>query len=169
MARRSLIVARRVLAVATTPLLPVFNDHLVRADDSFAESVMHRLEKTLDGRAPSLWTLTLEKEWATIFAEAEKEGVDLKLEHLVHNTRLPGAEPLPCVCLIQERGSSRHFLPSSNDSIKQGDTLLFAGRGSARREMLFALQEPTAILSYATGRQLPRGALMRYFSRRRNA
>ncbi len=48
-ARRSLIVARRILAVATTPLLPVFNDHLVNQDERFAQRVKHRLEAVARG------------------------------------------------------------------------------------------------------------------------
>ncbi|MFB3078416.1 MAG: NAD-binding protein, partial [Lysobacterales bacterium] len=55
-ARRSLIVARRILMVATTPLLPAFLTHLVREDEAFAAKVKNRLEAVLHGHAPNLWT-----------------------------------------------------------------------------------------------------------------
>jgi Trk K+ transport system NAD-binding subunit len=168
-ARRSLIVARRILAVATTPLLPAFFDRLVNESEAFAQDVMHKLESVLDGRAPSLWTLHLEGEWATSLREARLMGIDIRLEHLVHNTRLPGDVPLPCLCLIHERGGSRVFVPSFDTVVREGDRLLFAGRGTARREMLFTLQEPTAIVGYATGRPQPRGAIMRRLTGKRTA
>ena len=66
-----------------------------------------------------------------------------------------------------ERGSLRLFLPPADEKLLEGDRLLFAGRGSARREMLFALQEPTALVSTATGRPQPRGAIMRALARKR--
>lgn len=166
-ARRSLIVARRILAVATTPLLPVFNDHLVHQEDSFAESVEHKLEKILDGYSPGLWTIDLTSDLALSLRAAGREGVAIKLEHLMQNARTPKAEGLPCVCLLLERHSLRVFLPRPNQELMEGDRLLFAGRGSARREMLFSLTEPTALVSLATGRPQPRGAIMRRLARKR--
>jgi Trk K+ transport system NAD-binding subunit len=166
-ARRSLIVARRILAVATTPLLPVFLDHLINQDESFASAVEKRLKAVLEGISPSLWTLRLENIWAESVRAAGREGADLTLDHLTRNVRTPELEHLPCVCLLLERGSHRLFLPENSQRVQEGDNLLFAGRGTARREMLFALRELTAIVSLATGRHQPRGALMRQLARKK--
>jgi Trk K+ transport system NAD-binding subunit len=166
-ARRSLIVARRILAFATTPLLAVFIDHLVSHDDSFALSVERRLEGILDRRSPSLWAVGLEDVWAESIRAARMEGVSIRLEHLTQNARTHTTENLPCVCLLLERGASRVFLPEPNQELIEGDRLLFAGRGAARREMLFALREPTALVSLATGRHQPRGSIMRRIARKR--
>jgi Trk K+ transport system NAD-binding subunit len=168
-ARRSLIVARRILAVATTPLLPVFTEHLFQQDDSFARTVERRLEDVLDGRSPSLWTVDLVGVWAESLHAAEEEKVSVRLEHISLNARHLTADKLPCVCLLLERGSSRIFLPGPNEVLQQGDSLLFAGRGGARRDMLFALREPTALLSLATGRLHPRGAIIRRIARKRRS
>jgi Trk K+ transport system NAD-binding subunit len=164
-ARRSLIVARRILAVATTPLLPVFIDHLFSQDEAFARTVRHRLEAVLDGRSPGLWTVCL-SEWADSIREAGREHAQLRLRHLTENARDPSAAGLPG-CLLLERGSLRTFLPGPEHKLLEGDRLLFAGRGSAQREMLFALREPTVLVSVATGRPQPRGAIMRRLARRR--
>lgn len=166
-ARRSLIVARRILALATTPLLPVFIDHLYHHDESFANTVKHRLASVLAGRAPSLWTAHLTGIWAESLREARSENVSIQIEHVTQNARTPNSTPLPCVCLLIERGSSRIFLPGSDQRLIEGDILLFAGRGSARDEMLFALREPTALVSLASGRPQPRGAIMRHLARKR--
>jgi voltage-gated potassium channel len=167
-ARRSLIVARRILAVATTPLLPVFLDHLLNQDERFARLVRHRLEAVLDGRSPGLWTVKLSGEWANGIRDAVRERVAIRLRHLSENARIPSERHLPCVCLLLERGSLRTFLPGPEEKLQEGDRLLFAGRDSARREMLFALCEPTVLLSLASGRPHPRGAVMRYLARRRS-
>ncbi|RPH93171.1 MAG: potassium channel protein [Lysobacterales bacterium] len=166
-ARRSLIVARRILAVATTPLLPVFIDHMVSGDDSFARAVRHRLEAVLGDRSPGLWTVCLIGELGHGIREAAREHAAIHLGHLTENARIPSAKALPCVCLLHERGSLRTFLPGPDFSLREGDRLLFAGRGSAQREMLFALREPSVLVSAATGRPQPRGAIMRHLARRR--
>jgi Trk K+ transport system NAD-binding subunit len=166
-ARRSLIVARRILAVATTPLLPIFNDHLVNQDESFAQRLKHRLESVLGGYSPSLWTVQLSGQWANSIRAAAQERAPIQLRHLTTNARTPEGDELPCVCLLLERGSLRLFLPTNDEKLHEGDRLLFAGRGAARHEMLFALQEPTALVSLATGRPQPRGAIMRRLARKR--
>jgi voltage-gated potassium channel len=167
-ARRSLIVARRILAVATTPLLQVFIDHVIHTNDSFANTVKHRLSSVLDGRSPSLWTLTLSGRWAESMRAAKNEKVPIRMDHLTQNARKPGHLPLDCVCLLLQRGSSRVFLPGQDQLLIEGDILLFAGRGAAYNEMLFALQEPTALVSLASGRQQPRGAIMRRLAKKRD-
>ena len=166
-ARRSLIVARRVLTLATTPLLPVFNDHLLHQEDAFAKTVKRHLRKVLDGKAPSLWTMKLDGSWEASLRAAKSENISIRMEHLTRNARAPDVEPLPCVCLLLQRGGLRIFLPGPEQVIKEGDSLLFAGRGAARNEMHFSLKEPTALLSLASGRPRPRGAIMRYFARKR--
>jgi len=166
-ARRSQIVARRILAVATTPLLPVFIAHLVSQEERFAQRVKHRLESTLGGFSPSLWTLHLVDERANSIRAAAVENTSICLRHLTTNARMPDAGDLHCVCLMLERGSLRLFLPGGDEKLLEGDRLLFAGRDSARTEMLFALSEPTALVSLATGRYQPRGAIMRSLARKR--
>ncbi|MCH5376591.1 MAG: NAD-binding protein, partial [Planctomycetes bacterium] len=123
-ARRSLIIARRVLAVATTPLLMVFIDYLVHGDEAFANTLKHRLSSVLDGRSPSLWTITLTGKWAESIRAARMDNVTVRVEHLIQNARMPGNLPLDCVCLLLERGSSRIFLPGADQSVIEGDTLL---------------------------------------------
>jgi hypothetical protein len=61
----------------------------------------------------------------------------------------------------------RLFLPETDQVLMVGDKLLFAGRDAARREMLFALREPTSLVGLATGRPQPRGAIMRRLARKR--
>jgi Trk K+ transport system NAD-binding subunit len=166
-ARRSLIVARRILTVATTPLLPVFNDHLVHKDESFAVEVGRKLEAVLGGYSPSLWTIDLTGSHAESLRMARREGGRIRLEHLLENSRVQDDDPLPCVCLMLERESLRLFLPGRDQQLLEGDRLLFAGRGVARHEMVFSLSEPALLAGLATGRHLPRGAIMRKLARKR--
>ena len=164
-ARRSLIVARRMLTVATTPLLPVFLTHLVHEDEAFTARLKARLEAVLHGHAPNLWTEELTAGHADAIIAAANDGVDIRLEHITYNLRMEDPESLECVCLLLERGASRLFLPGPKQELLAGDRLLFAGRGTARREMIWNLTEPRVLIQFATGRPQARGAVMRWLAR----
>ncbi len=165
-AKRSLIIARRVLAIVSTPLLQPFLQHLVMADDSFAQTVHRGLEAVLHDRAPTMWTINLDDELARGLDLAAAEGIDLRLRHIIQDTRVTERDPLPCLCLVLERGAQRIFLPGPEEGLKKGDRLLFSGRNIARREMLWGLTDENALVGAATGRHLPRGALWRWLWRR---
>ncbi len=164
-ARRSRIVARRMLTVATTPLLSVFLTHLVHEDDAFTAKVKKCLEATLHDKAPDLWTEELTAGHAEAIVTAAKEGVEVRLEHITHNLRMEEPEGLDCVCLLLERGALRLFLPGQKQDLLPGDRLLFAGRGGARREMIWNLTEPSVLIGFATGRPQARGTMMRWLAR----
>ena len=167
--RRSMIVARHILAVATTPLLPVFLQHLIIENESFATRVKARLESVLHGLSPNLWMEDLTGRKATSLLTAAKAGTEIRLEHITNDLRQEEPEKLECVCLLLERGASRLFLPGPQQEIHPGDRLLFAGRGSARRHTRWNLTDPNSLINSATGRQHPRGAIMRWLSTRRSA
>ncbi len=166
-ARRNLIVARRILAVATTPLLQAFLEYMVRQEDDFAERAVARCEKVLHGVAPSLWTVETTGEMGIGLKTANENGAQVLLRHATHNSRCEATQHLDCVCLVLERGASRTFLPPEDQELMAGDRLLFAGRETARREMLWAFSTPDALLAFATGRHLPSGTLGRWIESRR--
>jgi voltage-gated potassium channel len=161
-ARRSLIVARRILAVATTPLIQTFLQHLVISDTDFAERSAARLRAVLQGKSPSLWVVDMSGEIGDSVKQSRENGISLKLGHITHNTRSESAENLECVCLVLERGAQRLFLPDADNDLLAGDRLLFAGRGNARREMMWGLMDANSLLGFATNQQLPRGTVWRW-------
>ena len=165
-ARRSLIMARRILLVATTPLLQSFLQHLLGQGDAFAQRVTARLQAVLKGRAPDVWTVHLEGRMSTGLVEASRQGVHPALAHILRHSRTAEAEHLPCVCLLLERGASRTFMPDPMQELHVEDRLLFAGRDEARREIAWTLSEPHALLANASGRIVPRGTLWRWLERR---
>jgi len=165
-ARRSLIVARRILSVVSTPLLQSFLQHLIRSDDSFAERTAAKLKDVLENRAPNIWVFELKGEIAKNlrFVRAQTSGIHLK--HITHNSRSEDNEMLPCVCLSLERGAQRIFLPDPSTELQIHDRLLFAGRDQARRQMLWTMMDSHSLLRNTSGKQLPRGALWRWLSKR---
>ena len=165
-ARRSRIVARQMLSFVTTPLLQSFLQHLIRTDDSFAERTAARLKDVLDNRAPSIWVFELKGEIARNLRFVRARTSKVTLEHIIRNSRSEENELLPCVCLTLERGAQRVFLPDKDTELQIHDRLLFAGRGLARRQMLWTLMDSHSLLVNTSGKHLPRGALWRWLSQR---
>ncbi|MGD9022137.1 MAG: NAD-binding protein, partial [Lysobacterales bacterium] len=165
-ARRSLIVARRILSVVTTPLLRSFIDHLVRADESFAQRTAARLEEVLKNRSPRIWVFELNKEIERNLRFVQRRTRHVRLQHILRNSRSEENELLPCVCLMLERGAGCVFLPEADAELQAGDRLLFAGRGQAHREISWTLMDSHSLLRNITGKYLPRGALWRWLSKR---
>jgi voltage-gated potassium channel len=166
-ARRSLIVARRILYVCTTPLLQTFLQHLIQEDDAFAQRVAARLRSTLKGYAPSIWSQELSGKLAVGLANATSKGLKVKLEHVSFNSRLAETPDLPFVCLLLQRGAGRIFMPEASQELHLGDRLLFAGRDSARLEIAWTLSEPQAVTANVTGRTVAHGSVFRWLERNR--
>ncbi len=165
-ARRSLIVARQILSVVSTPLLQSFMQHLIRSAEDFAEQTAARLKDVLKGRAPNIWVLELRGEIARHLRFVRGRTSRVNLEHITHSSRSEQRESLPCVCLSLERGAQRIFLPEPGTELQVGDRLLFAGRNRARRQMLWTLHDAHSLMGNITGKHLPRGALWRWLSTR---
>jgi voltage-gated potassium channel Kch len=165
-ARRSRIVARHMLSFVTTPLLQSFLEHLIRTDESFAERTAARLKDVLANRAPSIWVFELKGEIAKNLRFVRAQTSKVILEHINRNSRSEENEHLPCVCLSLERGAQRIFLPDGSTELQIHDRLLFAGRGHARRQMLWTLMDSHSLLVNTSGKRLPRGALWRWMSNR---
>jgi Trk K+ transport system NAD-binding subunit len=168
-AKRSLIVARRILSICTTPLLQTFIHHLVKEDEDFAHHVAARLQSSLKGYAPSIWTQELTGKLAAGLIAAKQAGQKVRLEHISFNSRYSNTPQLPCVCLLLQRGAGRIFLPDPGQELHEGDQLLFAGRESARIEIAWTLTDPNVVIANASGRVVPRSAFFRWLASRRKA
>jgi Trk K+ transport system NAD-binding subunit len=164
-ARSSLIVARKILSVVSTPLLQSFMQHLIRSDNSFAERTAARLEQVLKNRAPNIWVFELKGEIARTLRYVRAQTSGVRLEHIIRNSRSEEKEELPCVCLTLERGAQRIFLPDPDTELQIHDRLLFAGRDHTRGQILWTLTDSHSLLGNVSGKQLPRGALWRWLSK----
>jgi len=164
-AKRSLIVARRILSICTTPLLQIFLHHMVLEDESFAQQVGARLKSSLHGYAPSIWTQELTGTLSEGVLSAKSIGLKVRLENIMYNSRLEDTPSLPAVCLLLQRGAGRIFLPDPAQELHAGDQLLFAGRESARLEIAWTLTEPDVVISNVSGKSVPRGAIFRWLQR----
>ena len=165
-ARRSWIVARRILSVVSTPLLQSFMQHLIRSDDSFAEQTAARLKGVLENHAPNIWVFELKGEIARNLRFVRARTSKVTLEHMSRNSRSEENELLSCVCLTLERGAQRIFLPDADTELQIHDRLLFAGRDEARQQMLWTMMDSHSLLGNISGKHLPRGALWRWLSER---
>lgn len=165
-ARRSLIAARRILSLVSTPLLPSFLQHLFRSDERFAQQVKTRLEHVLHEWAPVIWVLELKGELANSLRFVRSRSREVTLDDISRHSRSEDNEHLPCVCLSLERGAQSIFLPGPDTELQIDDRLLFAGLDMAHKQMLWTLNDAHSLLGNVTGTHLPRGSIWRWISER---
>ena len=166
LAQRSLIVARRILSVVSTPLLLSFMRHLISSNEDFAKRVKAKLEDVLKDRAPHIWVLELKGEIARNFRYVRKLSRDVTLKDISMHSRSEDNAKLPCVCLSLERGAQSLFVPGEDTELQINDRLLFAGRDAAHKQMLWTLYDAHSLLGNMTGKHLPRGLIWRKISER---
>ena len=166
-ARRSLIVARRILSVVSAPLLQSFMQHLIRTDEDFAKRVKAKLEDVLGNRAPHIWVLELKGAIADNLYYVRSRSREVTLNDISRHSRSEDNEKLPCVCLSLERGAQTIFMPGPETELQINDKLLFAGRDRAHKQMLWTVNDPHSLMGNVTGEHLPRGLIWRWISERK--
>ena len=113
---RSDIIAHRILALITTPLLAEFFAALDNYDEPAINELVSRLAAVLDEVVPDIWTVVVGAEQAPAVIDALDSGRDVGLSDLGRNPH--GAGSLHCFpLLLRDRKSTR--LNSSHTDISR--------------------------------------------------
>jgi len=154
--RPSEIVADECVARLTSPLLLRFLNTVRRERDAWADEVIHQLRKRSGTRTPTTWNVRLDDEQAPAVVEriAGLDGPvtmgDLLREPDDRHARVEA------LALLVLRDGRETLLPNDDLALDEGDEILFAGRGRARRHMAITLHNPRVLHYLCTGRELPR-------------
>lgn len=164
--RPSEIIAEEALARLTTPLLDRFLDEVRRQTDAWADEVIFQLRKLIGTKAPKTWTITLDEAQTPAVVEALRAGErPLPLGELLRDPRDRDAR-LPARPLLLLRAGRETMLPNGDLAVAEGDRILFAGRGDARRQLELVMGNRNVLAYLRTGHDLPGGAIWRRFARK---
>ena len=161
---RSDIIAHRILALITTPLLAEFFAALDNYDEPAINELVSRLAAVLDEVVPDIWTVVVGAEQAPAVIDALDSGRDVGLSDLGRNPH--GAGSLHCFPLLLRRSDERRCLPGPDTPVAAGDHVLFCGREGAQRQMQWLLRNAELFHYACTGQDLPRGVVLRWLRER---
>ncbi len=167
----SLVTARKILFMITAPLLRPFFSFLLRRhrlDVRFMERLLARLREAIGDESPHLETVVLSPTGATALYRAWNQGAEIRLGDLLRDPR-DREEVLAIVpFVIRGRDESLLFLPDGDTVLRPGDELLLCGTEAALGWLDATLNNEYLLFYVVTGRDLPRGWLLRWLHRRRH-
>ena len=161
--KRGSVIAHKIFALITTPLLNRFLNLAVQQSNSWANMVVSRIGGVTQGEAPQMWSVDITEEITPGIVELLKAGETVRLANLCRNPRLR-EEHLPCVPLLLSRGMENILMPEEDLCIKQGDRILFSGLEGASREMQWIGNSEDVLRYLLTGEEHPSSVLGRLLS-----
>jgi voltage-gated potassium channel len=159
------VVAHEVYAQLATPLLWRFLREMPAQGDAWAAQLIERLTAHCGHHLDALWKVRLTREEAPALGSWLAAGRAATLGDIMRNPE-DRDEPLHAVVLLVLRGDEATVAPEPDFVLAEGDELLVAGWGAARRSLEIVL-EVEAVREYVvTGRRVPSSWIWRKLSRR---
>jgi hypothetical protein len=159
------IIARRILALISTPLTAGFL-HLARQHRAdWANTLVSRIAAVVGDQVPDIWAVEIGSRGAPAVVAATRAGVTVRLADLLADPRDRG-ERLPCVPLLLCRGEDDLLEPEEASVLWRGSIVLFCGAPEARDRMRWGLQNPKVLDYLLTGQERPGGWIWRRLAQR---
>jgi voltage-gated potassium channel len=153
------LVARRIYAQLSTPLLWRFVQEMPALGDEWAEHMIERLGRHCGRRLEALWTTTLDAHDAPALVPW-LDGGDVTLGDLLRGGD-DRERRLDVVPLLTLRGDEAILGPGDDLRLRVGDRFLFAGEPRDHRALLETLHIEQVTEYVLTGRHVPAGWLWR--------
>jgi Trk K+ transport system NAD-binding subunit len=163
---RADIIAHKILALITTPLLSDFLRIVRHRKNDWACELASRLIAIVGEVVPDLWSVALRVEQAPAPLAVIGAGGDVSLADLYRDPRNRD-DRLSCLVLMVKRGSEELPLPAEDFVLQGGDQLLLCGREGVRQVMSWTLQNRNALRYIQTGQDRPDGLVWRWLAGQR--
>ena len=160
------IIARRVLAYITTPLLPEFLAAARRQNEEWANVLVSRVAGTIGEDTPLTWTLSVDLADARAVAMVLAEGGAVTVGELLTDPR-DRRSSLCAVALLLVRSGDTQLLPGPEASLRPGDRLLLCGSRQGRDQLLRIARDHGLLDYVRLGVDRPQGYIWRWLTGRR--
>ncbi len=158
--QRGSVIAHKIFALITTPLLAEFLRLAITHNNAWAEKIIARVSKIADGEAPQIWTVNINNEDAPALTDALSKKIRPRLKQLYAHPRERDVN-LPIFTLLLKRNNDEMLLPDGDTPLKNGDQILLCGRHDIRNQMEWVLKNRNVFHYIHTGEVLAQGWLWR--------
>ncbi len=160
--QRGSVIAHKIFALITTPLLAEFLRLATKQNNAWAETLIERVSTIADDEAPQIWTVNINATDAPSFSHAIANGSRPKL-HELYAHPCNRDEALPIFSLLLKRKSGETLLPDGNTLLEPDDQLLICGQHDIRNQMEWVLKNSNVFHYIHTGEERAQGWLWRKF------
>jgi len=154
----SRVVAGTILSRIRSPLVPVFFERLLAADDAVAEQLLERLQSFGRPEPPELMTVRISQRRAPALTEMLEGNRPVELAALQRDPARSDGR-LPIEALLLRRDGEDRLLPDPGTRLAVGDQLLLAGRAGVARRLIGLLESENLLFRALTGRDRHQGWL----------
>ncbi len=148
--QRGSVIAHKIFALITTPLLSEFLALAARQSNDWANQLVARIGGVIEDEAPQSWALAITPTEAPALYRAGA----VTLGDLRRNPRRR-EEALPCVALLLARAEGSVLVPEDELEVTRGDQILFCGREDAASELAWLACNPDVLRYVLTGEEHP--------------
>ena len=161
----TLVGARRILFLLIAPMLkPFFEVLRDKADDpthAFVAETVSRLQATVGGTGPRIWTIDTIREPVTALDRLWADGTQVSLQDILRDPT-DRERALACACLVAQQGEEETVMPGPEYQLRPGCQLLFAGTLQAQQILDATLNNEYTLGYLMSGIDPPRGWVMQW-------
>ncbi len=164
--QRAVVIAHKIFALITTPLLPEFSRLARNQDNDWANVLVSRIGGIVGDVAPYTWIIEVNAATTPAVATALQAGREIRVGDLFLDP-CNRADKLPCLSLLLMRDNKPSLLPPDEQYLAMGDRILLCGRMEASEQMNRTLYNHNALNYVLTGIDRPAGLLWDSLTRQR--
>jgi len=165
--KRGSIIANKIFAIITTPLLAKFLDFASQKDNDWANELVSRICGVVSDCVPSRWQLAINNHEAPAIYLAMENNIPVPLGVFLHDPR-NREESLNCVPLMLVRESETLLLPEGDELLQAGDEILFCGQSGAKLHTDWISRNHNTFNYVLTGHEYSSGVLKRMLAKQKN-
>lgn len=157
------IIARRILAYITTPLLADFLRRAREQGDDWANVLVSRIAGVTDEEAPDTWHFELTALEAPAVAAVLRAGGAVRIGDLLADPR-DRERTLEAIVLLLDRDGDQTLLPDPDTELHPDDRILVCGRPGAEARMQWLVRNHNMLNYVRSGVDRPSGYVWRWIS-----
>lgn len=161
--QRGSVIAHKIYATLTTPLLAEFLRLTYEQDNEWAGKLVDRIREIADEEAPQIWVVTINSESAPALSDAIDNGSRVRLGELYAHPRYRD-DRLPLFALLLKRNGNEALLPGDDTLLSADDQLLLCGRHDIRSQVDWVVKNSYVFHYIHTGEELAHGWLWQKFT-----
>ena len=154
------VVARRTLAIITTPLTEEFLKLARKQEISWANQLVSRIIAVTGDEVPHTWVINVKAGSAKAIMRSLKEKRPVHLRHFLKDPSNRKSN-LDCVALMIKRDNKTILTPDAKETIRAGDSILFSGTGESEISMRRIARNYEDLFYIRTGVTRPSGHIWR--------
>jgi voltage-gated potassium channel len=162
---RGNVIANKLFALLTTPLLADFLWFARQNGDEWANQLVSRIGGIAGDEVPQTWSLAISPALAPAMYLAIAEGMRPTVGDLQRDPR-NREQSLPCMVLLIKRESGDILLPDDDTPLQRHDRILLCGRHGASLQMEWIARNHNVLRYVHSGEEHPSGTLWRWFTRK---